>query len=94
LLAIVGLAADDDDGNEASRRPQERREPAPAQRQEPRIASGPASGKLLSEATNEELTDYGYKANAVLDDASKQQHHARAEEVVDAINAEFEKRAK
>lgn len=100
LLAIVGLAADDDDGNDASRRgpaPEPTPQAAPksaASAERYVITSGPGKGKPFRDASAEELQGYGNVVLAVIEDKGKAAHHARAEAIVDAINAEFAARAK
>lgn len=58
------------------------------------ITSGPAKGKRFSEATAVELAAYGNEVVAVLNDHAKSAHHAKAQAICDAIDAEFATRDK
>ena len=91
LSAIVGIAPDDDDdGNGASRRPD-----APAPRRdtpkanEPRITKGPAAGKLMRDATDDELHAFGKHVQSVLDNPAMVEHRDGAIKVLNQIEAEL-----
>jgi hypothetical protein len=102
LLSIVGLAADDDDGNGASgkdtpAREQQRREPAPRQQQqrdptEPVVMAGPGKGKAFSAATDAELHAYGEYAMGVIDDPARFAHRDKALAAAKAVDAELQRR--
>jgi hypothetical protein len=70
--------------------------PQPARNEAPKaetvIAFGPAKGKAFDVASDDELNWYANEAVKVLNDRTQSQHHARAQRVVDAIEAEFVQR--
>jgi hypothetical protein len=95
LSAIVGIAPDDDDddGNGASQRPAPPRRDTPPPQQpkanEPRITKGPAAGKFMRDATDDELHAFGAHVQAVLDNPAQAASRDRAIAVLNQIEAEL-----
>ena len=97
LGAICGIATDDDDdGNGAQgstdgasfkRRGEDR--PAATKPADARITKGPAAGKLMCDATDEELHAFGAHVQAVLDNPAQVASRDRAIAVLNQIEAEL-----